>query len=200
MEIPAIICALFLLFRVALIIQRVVVVALAQQHSPMSSRNSLQVYNYGVAAAGASTSSLVTSSLSTLADPPIRYMDAATMDYFLIEMVHTLRTSSSVATERTKAVEKEMIEAGLLPPVRPGKVTPSGSVSGTQTPTKGLKKELRESGSTGSLVLKTGVSVADDPEDEALRIRLEAIGVHVGGNIAERCILLFFTVFCALVF
>jgi hypothetical protein len=157
----------------------------------MSARNSIQSYHHGIAAAGTSTSSLVASSLSSLADPPIRYIDAAAMDYFLIEMVHTLRASSSVALERTRSIEKEMIEAGLLPPVKPGKANAGGGMgTGAHTPTKSVKKqELRESASSGSLVLKTGVAAVEDPEEDALKLRLEAIGVHVGGNIAERSVL-----------
>lgn len=53
---------------------------------------------------------------TSLANPPQRQVDAASMDYFSIEMVNTLRVSSTVATTRTKKLEQEMLEAGLIPP------------------------------------------------------------------------------------
>ena len=58
-------------------------------------------------------------SLAALADPPIRQIDGAVMDYFLIELVATLRESAAVATARSKKVEKEMLEAGVIPPPTP---------------------------------------------------------------------------------
>ena len=93
------------------------------------------------------------------------------MDYFLIELVHTLRASSAVAVARTKKVEQEMIEAGLLSP--PPTVPPA-------TPPK------RDSISTASS--KAESKLATDDEEEALRLRLESIGAHVGANVAERSI------------
>ena len=41
------------------------------------------------------------------------------MDYFLIELVATLRESTAVAIARSKKIEKEMLEAGLIPPPTP---------------------------------------------------------------------------------
>lgn len=108
--------------------------------------------------------------VATLAEPPVRLMDGAAMDYFLIEMVNTLRNSSAVATARAQKVEQEMIDAGLLPPPPPPTST---------------KKENRDStGSLASRSDKPGVS----EEDEPLRMRLESIGMHVGANITERCV------------
>jgi hypothetical protein len=95
-------------------------------------------------------------------------MDAAAMDYFLIEAVRTLRHSSAVAEARAKKVEDEMIDAGLIPPPPPPQV-------------KAKKDAQRDS-------IGTGTSAPSDDEDEGLRARLEAIGLHVGANITERCV------------
>jgi trafficking protein particle complex subunit 6 len=116
-----------------------------------------------VATAGPSTAP----SLSALAEPQSRLVDAAAMDYFLIEAVQTLRHSSAVADARAKKVEDEMIEAGLIPPPPPTQV-------------KAKKDGQRDSVGVGS-------SAASDDEDEGLRARLEAIGLHIGANITERC-------------
>ncbi len=116
-----------------------------------------------VAAAGPSTAP----SLAALADPQPRMVDAAAMDYFLIEAVQTLRHSSAVADARAKKVEDEMVEAGLIPPPQPPQV-------------KAKKDAQRDS-------IEAGSSAPSDDEDEGLRARLEAIGLHVGANITERC-------------
>lgn len=116
-----------------------------------------------MAAAGPSTAS----SLAALADPQPHLVDAAAMDYFLIEAVQTLRHSSAVAEARAKKVENEMVEAGLIPPPPP-------------LQTKAKKDAQRDSIGIGS-------SAPSDDEDEGLRARLEAIGLHVGANITERC-------------
>ena len=93
------------------------------------------------------------------------------MDYFMIECVETLRHSASVAAARAKKVEDEMIEAGLMPPPPP--------------PAAHLKKgNLRDSVASSSGVDKVSI----DDEEEDLRVRLEAIGLHVGMNITERCV------------
>ncbi|EJD04562.1 transport protein particle component [Fomitiporia mediterranea MF3/22] len=153
----------------------------------MALRSSLQSPAYTSTAA--SSSSLVTPSLSLLADPPVRLADAAALDYLVIEMVHALRASASVATERVKRVERELLDAGLGPAPAP----PEKSV--TLKEKERLKKDGRESvGSTRTRVsslagqcygLDTSMSEAEEDE-ESLRLRLEAIGVHVGGNVAER--------------
>jgi len=106
--------------------------------------------------------------IATLADPPMRLVDGAAMDYFLIEMVNTLRISSAVASSRAQKLEQEMIETGLLP---------------TPPPPPSFKKDNRDS--TGSLTSHTVKGPADD-DDEGLRIRLESIGMHVGANVTER--------------
>lgn len=116
--------------------------------------------------------------LAAIADPPIRQIDGAAMDYFLIELVATLRESAAVATARSKKVEQEMLEAGLIPP--PVSVPSS------------IKKEKDSSArdSVTSLASKTGSAVGGksvvDEEEEAVRQRLETIGMHVGANFSER--------------
>ncbi|CCL98938.1 uncharacterized protein FIBRA_00945 [Fibroporia radiculosa] len=105
--------------------------------------------------------------LTAVADPPVRQMDGAAMDYFLIEAVHALRASSVVAAARANKVERDMIEAGLIPPPPTAKDTQRESVT---------------SNGPGTSVAKTTA----DEEEEAVRVRLEAIGMHVGANITER--------------
>jgi hypothetical protein len=116
------------------------------------------------------------SALGALADPPTRYIDAAAMDYLLIEMVATLRESAAVATTRQKKIEQEMAEAGLLPPPVP-------------VPTA-LKRETARDSMT-SVVSRTGSAsgkAAVDEEEEPVRQRLESIGMHVGSNFTERSV------------
>ncbi|KAJ7505394.1 TRAPP complex subunit trs33 [Mycena galericulata] len=136
----------------------------------MASRSSTQI------APTISASALVPQNLLVLADPPVRQIDGAVMDYFLIELVNTLRASAAVATERSKKIEAEMVEAGLIPPP----VVP---------PPHPLKKEATARDSVTSLNSRasTGgrMSSADEAE-EAVRSRLEAIGLHVGANFTER--------------
>ena len=117
----------------------------------------------------------ISPTLAALADPPNRQVDAAVMDYFLIEMVNTLRASSAVATARSKKIEQEMMDAGLLPP--PAPVPPA-------------KKESARDSTTSLLSTPRvgGRATPADEEDEALRTRLEAVGIHVGANYTERCI------------
>ncbi|ESK86482.1 bet3 family protein [Moniliophthora roreri MCA 2997] len=124
----------------------------------MTSRNSSQA------------SSKPMSSLAALAEPPMRFVDGAMMDYLLIEVVNTLRESSAVATARSKKIEQEMLEAGLIPPA-PAVTQPS-------TPRDSVTS--LNSRNTGKAVAMV------DEEEEAIRIRLEAIGMHVGANFAER--------------
>lgn len=120
-----------------------------------------------------SGNSLVPSNLAALADPPIRNVDAPAMDYFLFEAVNTLRASAAVALARTKKLEAEMIEAGLLPPPPP--------------PPQALKnKEPNPRDSVTSLKSMSGKAPPLDEDEEALRVRLETIGMHVGANFTER--------------
>ncbi|KAF8879927.1 NO signaling/Golgi transport ligand-binding domain-containing protein [Infundibulicybe gibba] len=95
------------------------------------------------------------------------------MDYFVIEMVNSIRASSAVATARSKKIEQEMVEAGLIPP--PAPIPP-------------LKKDLPNArDSVTSLGSRTtSKALVFDEEDEAVRSRLESIGLHVGANFAER--------------
>ncbi|PAV21664.1 transport particle component [Pyrrhoderma noxium] len=158
--------------------------------------NTLQSPAYTSTAA--SSSSLVTPSLTLLADPPIRLADGAALDYLMIEMVGVLRESAGVANERVRKVEREMKEAGLV-----------DATSGTGAGKEKGKKEGRESigvgvpgggaGGTRSRVSSiAGMSTVGDiispapagpeesDEEESVRTRLEAIGLHIGGNVAER--------------
>ncbi|KAF8603187.1 transport protein particle component [Ceratobasidium sp. AG-I] len=103
--------------------------------------------------------------LRTLAYPPQKQVDAAVYDVLLIEMVRTLRESASVARKRERELEEEMIENGLIerkvvPPTTAARDSVGGSVPAAKT-------------------------VVDDDE-EAVRIRLESIGMHVGTNLVER--------------
>ena len=111
------------------------------------------------------------SPLVLLADPPVRLVDAAAMDYLLIEAVNALRASSAVATARAKKIEQEMADAGILPPNPP------------PPPTKPQQSHRDSIGSTTS---RTQAASADDEDDDAVRTRLEAIGLHVGGNFVEK--------------
>lgn len=136
----------------------------------MSTRNSIQI------APSTSASSLVAPSLAVLAEPPIRQVDGAMMDYFLIELVNTLRASSKVAIARSKALEKEMVEAGLIPTPPP------------PPPALPAKKEATARDSLVSLnsAGASGKHTEVDEEEEAVRTRLDAIGMHVGANFSER--------------
>lgn len=98
------------------------------------------------------------------------------MDYFLIELVNTVRASSAVASARARATEQAMVDAGLAPPPAPvPKMENRDSVVST----------LASGGAKGTLA-KPAASAALDEEEEAVRRRLEAIGQHVGANITER--------------
>ncbi|KAF8060771.1 TRAPP complex subunit trs33 [Lyophyllum atratum] len=134
----------------------------------MAGRTSLQM------ASSIATSSLVPANLAALAEPPIRQIDAAAMDYFLIELVEALRASSAVATARSKKIEQEMAEAGLLPPPAPA------------APSLPAKKESARDSVTSLNSRNTGKAAVLDEEEEAVRVRLEAIGLHVGANFTER--------------
>ncbi|KAF7965045.1 hypothetical protein HWV62_835 [Athelia sp. TMB] len=105
--------------------------------------------------------------LALLADPPARHVDACAMDYLLIEAVRALRASAAVAAARRARVEAEMAAAGLLP----------------RALDKGERREGRES--VGSAV-GGGEGKGLSEEEEAVRGRLEAIGMHVGANFSER--------------
>lgn len=110
-----------------------------------------------------------------LADLPVNQMDANALEYFLIEMVATLKESAAVATARNKKTEQEMLEAGLMPPA--------------PVPTALKRDSARES--VTNLLSRTGsasVKAPIDEEEEPVRQRLEAIGMHVGANFSERCV------------
>jgi len=121
-------------------------------------------------------------SLAVLADPPTRMVDSCAMDYLLIEAVNALRASSAVASARAKKVEQEMIDAGLIP--APAPVLPPLNVRGSAS---GSVAGGRDSvGGTSSSKNGVGSAKPVGDEDEAVRARLESIGMHVGANFAER--------------
>jgi trafficking protein particle complex subunit 6 len=128
-----------------------------------------------------STSSLVSPSLLTLTDAPLsqNQIDASVQDYFLIELMNTLRRSSQVAQERLKKQEQEMLANGLLP------LTLSSAGSGSAS---ALASTSRTSfGSAGAAGVATAKAPVND-EEEAVRVRLETLGAHVGADLAERCV------------
>ncbi|KAI5997856.1 NO signaling/Golgi transport ligand-binding domain-containing protein [Pisolithus orientalis] len=105
-------------------------------------------------------------SLVALADPPAVYVDGAAMDCLVIEAVSALRASSAVAAARATKIELEMAQAGFVPP--PPVAKPQHS----------------SKDSVGSNTARPHSYV--DEEDEGVRSRLEAIGLHVGANYAEK--------------
>lgn len=140
------------------------------------------------AAMNASSSQL---NVSLLAENPPRQMDGAAMDYFLIELVHTLRASSAVATARARQTERTMAEAGLIPPAplaplkgdRERKIERDSLNSAAASPRESAGSTL------ASVLSRSAASKANeglDEDEEAVRKRLEAIGAHVGSNITER--------------
>lgn len=119
-------------------------------------------------------SSSIASGLAVLAEPPTRQVDGAMMDYFLIEVVNTLKASAAVATARAKQIEKEMVDSGLIPPP-----------ASTAPPSLPLKKDSVRESITGRPASTPTTKVPED-EEEAVRTRLENIGIHVGANFTER--------------
>ncbi|KAF8584976.1 transport protein particle component [Ramaria rubella] len=121
-----------------------------------------------------STSSLVTPELLAISDVPSNQhqIDASVQDYFLIELVHTLRRSSQVARDRRKKREEEMIANGLLPS--------TFAAGGANTSPSASRSSVGSPGTVG------GTKPPVNEEEEAIKVRLEALGVHVGANLAER--------------
>ncbi|QRV76925.1 Transport protein particle (TRAPP) component [Ceratobasidium sp. AG-Ba] len=104
--------------------------------------------------------------LRGLAHPNQKQVDAVVYDVLLIEMVRTLRGSASVARKRERELEEEMVENGLIEK----KAVPASAPATTRD-------------SVSSVPASKG---AVDEDEEAVRARLEAVGVHVGMNIVER--------------
>ena len=130
----------------------------------MAARNSAQGFN------AATTGS---EALSLLAEPPTRHVDGAAMDYFLIELVQTIRQSSAVATARQRKTEQEMIQAGFVPPSSAAQMSSKKDAPGLSDDSPNVAR-----GSNGK--------TKESEEDESVRVRLEAIGVHVGASFTER--------------
>ena len=110
--------------------------------------------------------------LLSLADPPVRLMDALAIDYFLIELVNALRISSDTAISNTKRIEREMIEAGLIPPTSAAVTSAPSSKTSVQNQRDSMVSQEKPQ------------SLSE--EEEALRVRLESIGMHIGANFTER--------------
>ncbi|KAI0782189.1 NO signaling/Golgi transport ligand-binding domain-containing protein [Abortiporus biennis] len=127
-----------------------------------------------------SSATTLYSTLSAVSDPPVKLMDGPALDYFLIEMVNTLRESSKHATARTKKIEQEMVEAGLLPPVPP----PLPPTIVTNKRDSVMRDSISSNTSRADSI--AGKNGAVDEEEEAIKQRLETIGMHVGANVAER--------------
>jgi hypothetical protein len=109
---------------------------------------------------------------------PETKIDAATLDYLMIELTRTLFHSSQVATTRRKKNELELIEAGFLAPPPPRKELPQGlrdSVASASSVSSSQAKPVAAKTSTGLT-----------EAEESVRQRLEAMGIGVGGNLAER--------------
>jgi len=100
-------------------------------------------------------------------------MDGVTMDYFLIEMVTALRASAAVAAARAKKIEDEMVEAGLIPPPPPAPPAPPPKRDSHRDSIIPIVRDV------------PGKAKKVDEEDD-VRQRLEAIGMHVGANFTER--------------
>jgi hypothetical protein len=82
-------------------------------------------------------------------------------------MVRTLRESASVARKRERELEEEMAENGLV----------------EKKPAPAVAAATRDS--IGGVPAAKGVV---DEAEEAVRVRLESIGMHVGTNLVERYI------------
>ncbi|KAG9123198.1 Trafficking protein particle complex subunit 33 [Ceratobasidium sp. 392] len=106
--------------------------------------------------------------LRSIAYPNQKQVDAVVYDVLLVEIVRTLRESASVARKRERELKGEMAENGLIEKKvatapEPAPITVRDSVSSVPA-------------SKGTV----------DENEEAVRVRLESIGEHVGMNIAER--------------
>ncbi len=75
----------------------------------------------------ASSPSLVSPSLSKLADSSPHEIDGAVLDYLVIELVDTFRSSAASARARFQRHEQDMISAGFLPQSAKRKAEQSGS-------------------------------------------------------------------------
>lgn len=130
-----------------------------------------------------SDASLLKNAMTTigqLADPPIRYVNAAALDYLVIEAIQALKASSAVATARRKGAEKDLLDAGLVPPEPHAPAVPKKDVQ---------RESMASLASRVTISSVANVKVESDLDEEDVLARLDAIGVHVGSNIAERCVL-----------
>ncbi|KZO99772.1 transport protein particle component [Calocera viscosa TUFC12733] len=121
-----------------------------------------------------STTSLLTPALLSLSSPPQAQVDIHALEYLLIEASRTLADSARVAQARRDKAEAEMRGAGWLP-TQGGKEETGGARALSK-----LKEPLRDE------VERARRARAEEEEEVAVRLRLENIGLHVGGNLAEK--------------
>jgi trafficking protein particle complex subunit 6 len=148
----------------------------------MSARTSLQAQPPSAQMFASAAATPPAGGLAMLVDPPTRLMDSAAMDYFIIEMVETLRSSSSIAVARSKQIEREMVEAGLIPPPPPVPVPPVDTPTNPRDSTGSLVSVTKSS----TVGPRSAAAAVMDEAEEAVRYRLELIGMHVGANFTER--------------
>ena len=118
------------------------------------------------------TNALVNPALQHLADDAPRLMDAVVLDFLLIEMVPILKQSTTASLKKIREAENEMIEAGLLSPPAPTHPIPPG---------------LKGAALQEAIDDQRRIQIEEE-DNEALRLRLESIGVSVGGTLAERSV------------
>ncbi|EIW86052.1 transport protein particle component [Coniophora puteana RWD-64-598 SS2] len=130
------------------------------------------------------SSSQVATTLTSLGQESSKQVDGAALEYLLIEAIPVLRASSAVASARRKELEREMAEAGIIvpPPNPPPKdTTPNPTPNASTTNVRDSAGSARSVAGAGG-----GAGAPVDEAEEALRQRLESIGMHIGANITER--------------
>ncbi|KZT58430.1 transport protein particle component [Calocera cornea HHB12733] len=123
-----------------------------------------------------STTSLLTPAILSLSAPPQAQVDIHAVEFLLVEMTRTLAESSRVAQARRDKAEAEMRGAGWMPKAVPGAKGEEGSALALGK----LREPLREE------VERARRARVEEEEESAVRQRLENIGAHVGGNLAEK--------------
>ena len=118
--------------------------------------------------------------LPSLADPAIRHVDAIIVDYLVMEAVQTLRASTVIAMAKRRQREKDLVDAGLVLPDEQAPAVPKKDVN---------RESMASIASKTTTMTTTTTKVEEGPDEEEVYSRLEAIGVHIGSNVAERCVL-----------
>ncbi|EJT98896.1 transport protein particle [Dacryopinax primogenitus] len=125
-----------------------------------------------------STASLLTPALLTLSSPPQAQVDINVVEYLLIEATRALADSARVAQSSKDAVEQAMRDAGWLPAPDAGKGETTAAAR--EAALGRLKDQVREE------VERARRAKKEDDDEGAVRLRLENMGVQVGGNLAEK--------------